>query len=396
MGTNVKPSTVDIDAARDKVLAIESAICTFLPERDESVHMMLCAVIIGEHTCIIGPPGTGKSMLSNTIAQCFEPGVEYVSRLLHKAMTPDELFGAIDLAQFQTNKVYRRNLVGGIAMAHFVFLDEIWKGNTLSLNANLTLLNERTYSEQGIVHNSPLWSCFSASNEFPSDDSLAALWDRFLFRHIVDYIQDDRAWEDLLFAKSNGTLDSFKAPALLTMNELKAIKVSVRKVRIDRAMLRKLRDLKKQLAQEGIVISDRRAVKVLDALKASAWLDGEDVVTVDDFQILRFCLWDTPPEREKVLTALATLERSATAKVIDQIDEALRAYAARPQEQAAYYEAIPGLMNKLATVGRSVKERISAGEFSKRGTEKVTRRARELGGAFKQLKDDFSAGTEGF
>jgi MoxR-like ATPase len=370
---------VDVEAARAKVWQIRDAMCAFLTERDEAVEMTLAALVTNEHTFTMGPPGTAKSLLIDTIVQCLEPASKFAGRLMHKAMTPDELFGALDLAKFQLEKVYRRNLVGGIADAEIVFLDEIWKANTLSLNALLNALNERKYSEQGIVHQLPLRSCFSASNEFPQDDSLGALYDRFLYRDVIGYIQDDKAWEALLLAKADGTLATFAVPCQLTIAELDAIAADVNTVTISAHIVKVLRSIKGKLAADGIVMSDRRAVKLLKALKAAAWLDGESDVNVDHMQILRFVLWDTPEQREKVLAVLRTLERSEAAKAIESIDKLLReghAVTTDPTERPA---KLLRLNARMVNLGDAIKERIENNEFGKRGTAKVKRRMGEMG-----------------
>src|ERR1700759_8172 len=63
-----------------------------------------------------------------------------------------------------------------------VFLDEVFKSNSAILNALLTLLNERRFTSGGAVLTCPLLSCFGASNEVPTDETLTAIFDRFLLR----------------------------------------------------------------------------------------------------------------------------------------------------------------------------------------------------------------------
>lgn len=385
---------VDVEAARAKVWQIREALCAFLTERDETIDMTLAALVTNEHTFTMGPPGNAKSMLVDTLAKCFEPDTKFVGRLMHKAMTPDELFGALDLAKFQLEKVYRRNLAGGVADGHIVFLDEIWKANTLSLNALLNALNERIYSEQGKVNYLPLRSCFSASNEFPQDDSLAALYDRFLFRDVTAYIQSRKALGDLLEDKANGTRATFKVPCQLTLAELDAIVVDVNKVTVSRPDIIDgvLLTIKDKLAADGMVVSDRRMVKILSALKAAAWLDGESAVSVDHVQILKFCLWNTPEQREKVLAVLGTLERSETSKAIASIDVLLREGHAVTTDPTERPTKLLRLCTRMVDLGKAVAARIEKNEFGKRGTAKVKRRVGEMGAMRAAFSDEVKAG----
>ena len=64
-----------------------------------------------------------------------------------------------------------------------MFLDEIFKCNDGVLNALLTALNERKYTNEGRTYPIPTISFFAASNEIPNfndpeEKILAALYDR--------------------------------------------------------------------------------------------------------------------------------------------------------------------------------------------------------------------------
>src|SRR4029077_9185876 len=54
------------------------------------------------------------------------------------------------------------------------------------LNTLVTVLDERVYRRGAEVHHLPLLSLFAASNTLPEDESLRALFDRFLLRCHID------------------------------------------------------------------------------------------------------------------------------------------------------------------------------------------------------------------
>ena len=56
--------------------------------------------------------------------------------------------------------------------------------NSAILNALLTLLNERKFTSGGQILRSPLISVFAASNEVPGDETLNAIFDRFLLHGV--------------------------------------------------------------------------------------------------------------------------------------------------------------------------------------------------------------------
>src|SRR3954469_9973299 len=147
--------------------------------KDEVIRLLLIAVVAGEHAVLIGPPGTAKSALIRMFARLLQ--ANYFEYLLTRFTEPNEIFGPVDIAAFREGR-YQRRVEGMLPTAEVVFLDEVFKSNSAILNALLTLLNERRYTSGGVVLKCPLLSCFGASNEVPTDETLTAIFDRFLLR----------------------------------------------------------------------------------------------------------------------------------------------------------------------------------------------------------------------
>jgi MoxR-like ATPase len=156
----------------------------------------------------------------------------------------------------------------------------------------LTVLNERVYRRGAETHRLPLLCAFAASNHLPEDDALQALFDRFLLRVKVDSLPAPQL-PALLAAgwaiERNGSVavDTSDAP---TADDLRALARRTRDVRLDAVLepyagaVTKVRDL-------GVGLSDRRAVKVLKLVAASAVLAGRDAADPTDLWVLRH-VWD--------------------------------------------------------------------------------------------------------
>src|SRR5262245_6511859 len=108
--------------------------------------------------------------------------------MLTRFTEPNEIFGPIDLARLREGTVATVT-AGMLPEAEFVFLDELFNANSAILNNLLTVLNERIYRRGAETHHLPMLSLFSASNHLPEDDSLKALFDRFLLRCHVDQLR---------------------------------------------------------------------------------------------------------------------------------------------------------------------------------------------------------------
>jgi MoxR-like ATPase len=62
-------------------------------------------------------------------------------------------------------------------------------------------MNERRFHNGRGVEVVPLVTLFGASNELPEDDELQALYDRFLLRFVVSYIDEDFRFLKMLQAR---------------------------------------------------------------------------------------------------------------------------------------------------------------------------------------------------
>lgn len=269
--------------------------------KEEIIRLLFIGALAGEHLVMVGPPGTAKSALLRSFAQIIE--AKYFDYLLTRFTEPNEIFGPVDIQAFRQG-VYRRRIEGMLPEAEVVFLDEIFKANSAILNSLLTLLNARRYTHGNETVRVPLISMYAASNEVPTDDALSALFDRFLLRVRVDYL-DSYHFRSLL---QKGI--ELEARVLNPSTQpLKPI-VSARELRetqhqfgnllsFSEDFLTTFKGLVFQIRSEGVGLSDRRIVKLLKLFSASAVFDGRREVNDSDLFVLRH-VWNTP-EQEEIL-----------------------------------------------------------------------------------------------
>jgi MoxR-like ATPase len=264
--------------------------------RDEVIDLIALALVAGEHLFLHGPPGTAKSALIRHFASAVRG--RYFEYMLTRFSEPNEIFGPIDIAQLREGRVVTVT-TGMLPEAEFVFLDELFNANSAILNNLLTVLNERVYRRGAETHRLPLLSLFSASNHLPEDEALRALFDRFLLRCHVDNLPRD-AMPQLL--RAGWELERGEpAESSVTASELDALRFEVFRVDLTpateayREAVFKVRDL-------GIALSDRRAVKVMKLVAASAVLCGRGAAQPSDLWVMRY-VWD----REEQIAALSSL-----------------------------------------------------------------------------------------
>lgn len=260
--------------------------------KSEVIRLLLIAIVAREHLVLIGPPGTAKSALIKSLAELLE--ARYFEYLLTRFTEPNELFGPVDIKAFREG-TYRRRVEGMLPEAQLVFLDEIFKSNSAILNSLLTLLNERQLSAGGQVIQCPVLSVFGASNEVPSDESLGALFDRFLLRVRSDNL-DAYHFNELLLRGIQHEADRLtgtKQSSLVSGEELEGLASELaHRLTFSEDFLARYKGLIFQIRAEGVSVSDRRVVKLLKLFAASALLDGRQQADAGDLFVLKH-VWNT-------------------------------------------------------------------------------------------------------
>jgi MoxR-like ATPase len=279
------------DGLSDRLARIARTLESRFLGKDEAIRLLLIAAIAGEHAVLIGPPGTAKSALIRTFARLLS--ARYFEYLLTRFTEPNEIFGPVDIAAFREGR-YQRRTEGMLPEAEIVFLDEVFKSNSAILNSLLTLLNERRYASGGQVLKTPLLSVFGASNEAPTDETLGAIFDRFLLRIRSDNL-DAYHFQNLLEKGLESEILGFSgaeiAP-LASAGELSLLhKTFGERMRFREEFFSTYKGLVFQIRAEGIVLSDRRVVKLLKLFAASAFLDGRSEPDEGDFFVLQH-IWN--------------------------------------------------------------------------------------------------------
>src|SRR5205823_14526870 len=116
--------------------------------------------------------------------------VDYFEYMLTRFTEPSEIVGPIDINLLREGRYVRREQ-GKLPTARLAFLDEIFKSNSAILNILLTIINERTFYQDGMPQPVNLRVLFAAPNEVPDQTELAALKERFPLKVESRSVQDE-------------------------------------------------------------------------------------------------------------------------------------------------------------------------------------------------------------
>jgi MoxR-like ATPase len=296
-----------------------------LIEREQEILMVLTALVAHMNPLLVGPPGTAKSLLLDSVMEWMGgTSADKFNILMTKFTVPEEICGPFSVAGMQNDEFYRIT-DSMLPEASYAFCDEIFKASSAILNTLLKLMNERTYKNgtKGTV-NCPLVMLVGASNEWPNNQEggqeLGALFDRFLLRRTVRRIQSQEGLKKLLWTKN--LTPKFRCS--LSKKELDEAHAVARDDTswtddAENAFLSVIGEL----AKEKIFPGDRRLRLSVMVCQAYAYILGSDEVETEHLEILQNTLWEDPVEQpEKVQKVILRIANPARMVINQKLTEA--------------------------------------------------------------------------
>lgn len=265
---------------------------TFVGKNDVVDLLGIC-LLARENAFLYGPPGTAKSAIVRTLARTVKDGNNF-EYLLTRFTEPNEIFGPFDIRKLKEGELLT-NTEGMMPEASMVFLDEIFNANSAILNSLLTALNEKIFRRGKETKHLPALMFVGASNVLPEDEALNALFDRFLVRINVDYVQPELLQQVLLAGRKLENNTETEVPEILSgeIRELQDLCKTVDLKPVYEVYLNTILSLR----NTGIAISDRRAVKMQNLIAASALICGRNQAVLSDLWVLKH-IWDTEEQIE--------------------------------------------------------------------------------------------------
>ena len=283
---------------REKFLEWRAQMNTLIFERMAEINGLLLATLTRKHVVLVGPGGTAKSLVIRLLAHMID-GTVYWDYQFNKYSVPEDVFGPPSIAALKEG-IFRRVTTGRLPEATHALGDEVFEANASILNGIRKILNERLFENDGGNVKVPLEVFMGATNLIPSEETLAALYDRFLLRYHVRYIAEPGHF--LAMLEGPKTFEEFAKHVTVrtTLDEIHGAQDEVRQVVVPHPVAEAIWSIRSSLAVQGIIPSDRRWNESYELVKAKAWLLGRTQAITDDLSVLVDVLWNDPGQKQLV------------------------------------------------------------------------------------------------
>lgn len=250
--------------------------------RGSDIVSISFAMIMREHVLLKGPPGEAKSRLAHVFLDGID-GAKIFKMQFSRYTSEDSVFGPPIFEEVKKGRIVR-NIENSLVDANFAFLDEAMNASLELMLSMNEVMNERSYTKNAQQVKCPMFTSILTTNQKKERDSeWAPVYDRIFFVREVTALN---------------AADSVKVLAGDFSNEFPRIDFDVMKRVIDgfvpanigipreciEDLVPLLHEVVQQLGQRPY--STRSMQKVINLVKASAYLNGRSMVRAEDLDSL--------------------------------------------------------------------------------------------------------------
>ncbi len=258
--------------------------------QEETIELLLVALLAGGHVLIEGVPGTAKTLMAKTLSLLLQ--AQFTRVQFTPDLMPSDILGTsvFDLTSSQFH------LKKGPIFTNFLLADEINRAPAKTQAALLEAMEERQVTLDGTRYILPEpFITIATQNPIEYEGTYPlpeAQIDRFLFKVLVDYgsVKDE---EEILRRYHAGfdakALDQLGLQPILGPAEVSALRRECQSVAVDPGIMGYITSIVRETRESRDIrlgASPRAAIALLLGAKVVAALDGRDYVLPDDVKRL--------------------------------------------------------------------------------------------------------------
>ena len=310
---------MDLTPFTEKVNQLKNAIGSVIVGQEQSVDLILAAILARGHVLIEGVPGVAKTLLAKMIAKLINADFSRIQ------FTPDLMPSDVLGTSVFNLKTSEFNFHPGPVFADIILVDEINRAPAKTQSALFEVMEERQATIDGVLHKmSPIYTILATQNPVEQEGTYKlpeAQLDRFMMKITIPYPSLENELEILDRHNRNARLPKLDdVTPVISRDELLELFGYVEKVYIEKSLLHYIASVIQQTRSSKAVFlgaSPRASVALLQSSKAMAIIQGRDFVTPEDIKRIAPIVL----QHRLILTAEAEMEGHTPLKVIQRLIE---------------------------------------------------------------------------
>ena len=297
---------IDLTLFSEKIQGLKERIASVIVGQEQTVDLVLTAILANGHVLIEGVPGVAKTLLARLTARLIDADFSRIQ--FTPDLMPSDVLGTT-VFNMKTNEF---DFHKGPIFADIVLVDEINRAPAKTQSALFEVMEERQISIDGTTHRmGELYTILATQNPVEQEGTYKlpeAQLDRFLMKITMDYPSLDEEVNILERHHSNA--------ALVKLDDITP--AFMKNVFVDRTLLQYIALIVQQTRTSKAVYlgaSPRASVAMMQASKAYALLQGRDFVTPEDIKFVAPYVL----QHRLILTAEAEMEGYSPVKVTQRL-----------------------------------------------------------------------------
>jgi MoxR-like ATPase len=256
--SEILSSSVDVSTIARR---LKDELDKYVVGNEDIKTAVITGLLTGFPTLLIGDPGTAKTYTIELLAKMID-GIkpeELFIVLAHEAMTPEDIFGNVNLKKLREEGLLEYITEGFLPSAKLVFIDEIFKSNKVLAESLFRAINEKKFRNGSKEISLPWLAFFSASNEVRVNTQAdRAFLDRFkIFATVLspnlEDIQNLKSVAERYYKVLTATKPTF-IPIVTSYDEVRKIQDKI------------LSDYTKYITQDTVLEAVKQANLILGAI----------------------------------------------------------------------------------------------------------------------------------
>jgi len=270
---------------REGIVKLQKNLAQTIVGKDESIRLVLVALLSGGHALLEDVPGVGKTLLAKSLARSIDGKFHRIQ------CTPDLLPTDITGTNIWNPRSGEFEFLPGPVFTNVLLADEINRATPRTQSALLEVMEERQVTVDG--RSRPVTSPFFViatqnpieyQGTFPLPE---AQMDRFTLSLTLGYPTEAEEMQMLERISQSFSIDDLKP--CISLEELLQLRQSSNQVKVENSLKQYILDLVRATREDDEVtlgVSPRGAVSLHKATQALAFIDGRDYAIPDDVKLL--------------------------------------------------------------------------------------------------------------